>query len=59
MQVHKFICAGTLEDRIDEMIDRKREIAEQIVGAGEGWLTELSNDELRNVLALSRDAVRG
>ena len=59
VQVHKFICAGTLEDRIDEMIDRKREIAEQIVGAGEGWLTELSNDELRNVLALSRDAVRG
>ena len=59
VQVHKFICAGTLEDRIDEMIDRKREIAEHIVGAGEGWLTELSNDELRNVLALSRDAVRG
>ena len=41
------------------MIDRKREIAEQVVGAGEGWLTELSNDELRHVLALSRDAVRG
>ena len=58
VQVHKFICAGTLEDRIDEMIDRKREIAEHIVGAGEGWLTELSNDELRHVLALSRDAVR-
>ena len=59
VQVHKFICAGTLEDRIDEMIDRKRELAEQVVGAGEGWLTELSNDDLRNVLTLSRDAVRG
>ena len=59
VQVHKFICAGTLEDRIDEMIERKREIAEQVVGTGEGWLTELSNDELRDVLALSRDAVRG
>ena len=59
VQVHKFICAGTLEDHIDEMIDRKREIAEQVVGTGEGWLTELSNDELRDVLALSRDAVRG
>ena len=57
VQVHKFICAGTLEDRIDEMIERKREIAEQVVGAGS--LTELSNDDLRTVLALSRDAVRG
>ncbi len=59
VQVHKFICAGTLEDRIDEMIDRKREVAEQVVGGGERWLTELSNDDLRTVLALSRDAVRG
>ena len=57
VQVHKFICAGTLEERIDEMIERKQEVAEQIVGAGEDWLTELSNDGLREILALGREAV--
>ncbi len=56
VQVYKFICAGTLEERINEMIERKKDIAEQAVGAGEGWLTELSNDELRDVLALSAEA---
>ena len=57
VQVHKFICAGTLEEKIDEMIERKKEIAEKVVGAGEGWLTELSNDDLKDVLALSKEAV--
>lgn len=57
VQVRKMICAGTLEERIDQMIERKKEIAGSVVGAGEGWLTELSNDELREVLALSREAV--
>ena len=57
VQVHKFICAGTLEEKIDEMIERKKEVAEKVVGAGEGWLTELSNDDLREVLALSKEAV--
>ena len=56
VQVHKFICAGTLEEKIDEMIERKKEIAEKVVGAGEGWLTELSNDDLKGVLALSKEA---
>ena len=56
VQVHKFICAGTLEEKIDEMIERKKEIAEKVVGAGEGWLTELSNDDLKDVLALSKEA---
>ena len=50
VQVHKFICAGTLEEKIDEMIERKKEIAEKVVGAGEGWLTELSNDDLKECL---------
>ena len=58
VQVHKFICAGTLEDRIDEMIERKKEIAENVVGTGERWLTELSNEEIRHVFA-ARPAVEG
>jgi SNF2 family DNA or RNA helicase len=52
VQVHKYVCAGTLEERIDEMIERKRSLANAIVGRGESWLTELSNAELRTLLAL-------
>ena len=57
VQVHKFLCAGTLEEKIDEMITRKKELAARIVGTGEGWLTELSDAELRQVFALSAEAV--
>ena len=57
VHVHKLICAGTLEDTIDEMIERKKEIAESIVGAGENWLTELSNEDLMEALSLRGDAV--
>ncbi len=57
VQVHKFLCAGTLEEKIDEMIERKQEVAEQVVGTGEAWLTELSTAELRDLFALSESAV--
>ena len=46
-----------IEERIDAMIESKRSVAEEVVGAGEGWLTELSNAELRDLFALGRDAV--
>ena len=58
VQVHKFVCLGTLEEHIDQMIEQKKELAESIVGAGEGWLTEMSTDQLKQVFALSREAVR-
>ncbi|RJP32640.1 MAG: DEAD/DEAH box helicase [Candidatus Omnitrophota bacterium] len=57
VQVHKFLCVGTLEERIDEMIENKKEIAEGVIGAGEGWLTELSTNELKELFALSKEAV--
>ncbi len=57
VQVHKFVCAGTLEEKIDEMIEHKKEIAENVVGTGEGWLTELSNEELKDLFALRKDTV--
>jgi SNF2 family DNA or RNA helicase len=57
VQVHKFLCVGTLEEKIDEMIERKREVAEQTVGAGETWLTELSTAELKDLFALRREAL--
>jgi SNF2 family DNA or RNA helicase len=57
VQVHKFVCVGTLEEKIDAMLERKKDVADRIVGAGEGWLTELSNAELREVFTLSAEAV--
>jgi SNF2 family DNA or RNA helicase len=57
VQVRKFVCVGTLEERIDAMIEEKKALAERIVGTGEGWLTELSVAELRKVVALSPEAV--
>jgi non-specific serine/threonine protein kinase len=58
VQVRKLICVGTVEERIDQMIERKRDLAERIVGSGEAWLTELSTAELRDLVRLSADAVR-
>ncbi len=57
VQVHKFVCTGTLEERIDEMIERKQALAESIIGEGEGWLTELSTNELREMVALRQEAM--
>ena len=57
VQVHKFLCVGTLEERIDMMIEKKKGLAESIVGSGENWLTEMSTDELKELFALSREAV--
>jgi hypothetical protein len=52
VQVHKLVTAGTVEERIDEMITAKRALAERVVGTGEDWLTELSTDELRDLVSL-------
>ncbi|KAA0214179.1 MAG: DEAD/DEAH box helicase [Leptolyngbya sp. PLA3] len=57
VQVHKFVVRGTLEERIDEMIESKTELAERIIGAGERWLTELNTDQLRDLLTLRADAI--
>lgn len=57
VQVHKFICDGTLEERIDEMIEVKKELAENIIGTGEGWLTEMTTEQLRDLFTLRREAV--
>ena len=57
VQVHKFVCIGTVEERIHEMIERKRSFAERIAGAGEDWITELSTKELKKLLKLQKNAV--
>ena len=55
--VHKLVSTGTIEERIDEMITSKRSLAKRVVGDGEQWLTELSTDELRDVIALRASEV--
>jgi len=57
VQVHKFVCGGTMEEKIDEMIERKKEVAGQVVGAGEAWLSELSNAQLRELFKLRKEAI--
>ena len=57
VQVHKFVCTGTLEERINDIIESKKDLAEQTVNAGEQWLTDFDNSSLRNLLLLDRDAI--
>jgi SNF2 family DNA or RNA helicase len=57
VQVHKFVCAGTVEEKIDDMIERKQKVAASVVSVGEAWLTELSNDQLRDLFELRQDAI--
>ena len=53
VMVHKLVCDGTIEEKIDAMIQAKKELAENVLGGGgEKWLTELSNDELLSMLRL-------
>ena len=51
------LCQMTLEEKINDMIESKKQLAEQVVGAGEDWLTEMDTDQLRNLLILDRNAV--
>jgi len=59
VQVHKFVCSGTLEEKIHDLIESKKALAEQVVGASENWLTELNTDQLRDLLLLDRSAIIG
>ncbi|MER5350141.1 DEAD/DEAH box helicase [Kitasatospora sp. NPDC002551] len=57
VQVRRLVCAGTVEERIDELLAAKRTLAEAAVGDGEQWLAELPADRLRELLVLSADAI--
>ncbi len=58
VQVRKFICVGTLEETIDEVIEGKRALSKRVIGSGESWLTELSTDDLISIVKLSADALQ-
>ena len=53
--VHTMVTAGTIEERIAVLLDRKRALADAVVEAGETWITELDDDELRDLVSLSTD----
>jgi len=57
VQVRKLTCVGTLEERIDTLINRKKDLADRIVGTGEAWITELDTSQLRELVTLSAGAV--
>lgn len=57
VHVHKFLCQGTVEERIDDMIDRKRELTDLVVEQGENWITELSTDDLKELFQLKLEDV--
>ncbi|HEV7629126.1 MAG TPA: C-terminal helicase domain-containing protein, partial [Streptomyces sp.] len=54
VQVHRLIAEGTIEDRIAEMLQRKRALAESVLGSGEAALTELSDSQLADLVELRR-----
>ncbi|MEC5188021.1 SNF2 family DNA or RNA helicase [Geobacillus thermodenitrificans] len=58
VHVHKLITTGTIEEKIDEMLEQKQALAD-VITEGETWITELSDDELRDLLTLSAAAKGG
>src|SRR5258708_7946947 len=52
VQVHRLIAEGTLEDRIAALLEKKRELADAVIGSGEGWIAELSDSELTELVSL-------
>ncbi len=55
--VHKFVTLGTLEERIDQMIEEKKKMASSIVGSDESWLTELNNESFSKLITLNKQAI--
>jgi SNF2 family DNA or RNA helicase len=52
VQVHRLIAEGTLEDRIAVLLEKKRDLADAVVGSGERWIAELSDGELTELVGL-------
>ena len=58
VQVHRMVTVGTIEERIGELLARKKSLAESVLGNGEAALTELSDAELRDFVTLRRGRTR-
>lgn len=57
VNVHKMICEGTIEERIDELIEQKKSLSKQILSQGEGWVTELSDKEIFDLIRLRKEVL--
>ena len=55
--VHKFVTLGTIEERIDVMIEDKKKMASSIVGSDESWLTKLDNETFKQLITLNKQTV--
>ncbi len=52
--VYRFITAGTFEEKVNEMLKKKRELADLAVGVGESWIGDLTDDEIKSIFSLSK-----
>ena len=52
VMVHKFVTRGTIEERINELIEKKKSLAESVIGSGEQWITELTDKEIIAMMRL-------
>lgn len=52
VMVHRLVCVGTLEEKVDRLLEEKRDLVDRVVQGGETWITELSGDELRSLVLL-------
>ncbi|MFB2838681.1 hypothetical protein [Floridanema evergladense] len=55
--VHKFVAIGTLEERIDQMIEDKKKLSSSVVGTDESWLTQLDNESFKQLISLNKAAI--
>jgi superfamily II DNA or RNA helicase len=55
VQVHRLVTRGTIEEKVAELLTRKRNLADSVLGRGDAALTELSNEELRDLVTLRRE----
>ena len=51
--VYRFITAGTFEEKVNEMLKKKRELADLAVGVGESWIGDLTDDEIKSIFSLA------
>ncbi len=58
VQVHRLVTQGTIEERVAQLLERKRALADAVLGRGEAALTELDDDELRDLVTLRREDAR-
>jgi len=53
--IYRMISKGTFEEKINEMLQKKKELADLTINVGEKWITEMTNDELKKLVAISKE----